>query len=89
MAIPKDYSFFKKYFKTKIQRAFLNYYFHFRDNKNFQDHTGYKINHSFLSKLTSKFEWLLGEYATARKNLDFQKIGLIQRRRLKLIKKLL
>jgi hypothetical protein len=39
--------------------------------------------------LTSKFEWLLGEYAMARKNLDFQKIGLIQRRRLKLIKKLL
>jgi hypothetical protein len=87
--IPKEHSFLKKYFKTKVQRAFLFYYYYFREKCNFQDHTGYRATDSFLSKLASKFEWILGEYNTARKNLDFQKVGEIQRRRLKLIKKLL
>lgn len=85
--IPKEHSFLKKYFKTKIQRQFLFYYYYFQDWKQFTDHTGVRADRSFLNKLTNKFEWIMGEYTVAKKNLDLKKIGDIQMKRLRLLKK--
>jgi len=89
VSIPKDHSFLKKYFKTKIQRQFLNYYYVFRDRSCFQEHVGVKCDSSFVYKMSLKFEWIMSEYTTAKRTLDFEKLGLIQRRRLKLLKKML
>ena len=85
--IPKEHSFLKKYFKTSVQRQFLYYYYYFKDFKLFNDHTGMKADQSFLHKLTNKFEWIMGEYNTAKKNLDFKKLGDIQMRKIRLLKK--
>jgi hypothetical protein len=85
--IPKDHSFLKKYFKTKVQRQFLYYYYYFHDWKNFTNHTGIRADRSFLNKLCNKFEWILGEYTKARKNLDLKRMGAIQMRQIRLLKK--
>jgi hypothetical protein len=89
VSIPKEHAFLKKYFKTKIQRQFLNYYYVIRDKTCFQEHTGIRCNISFVHKMAAKFDWIMSEFTKAKRTLDFQKIGLIQRRRLKLLKNML
>lgn len=89
VVIPKDHSFLKKYFKTKIQRQFLHYYYVFRDKKCFQEHTGIRCDMSFVYKMALKFEWIMNQYSTAKRTLNFELLGIIQRRRLKLLKNML
>jgi hypothetical protein len=89
VVIPKDHSFLKKYFKTKIQRQFLFYYYVFRDSHNFQHHVGVRCDASFVYKMTVKFEWIMAQYNTAKRTLNFELLGKIQRRRLKLLKNML
>jgi hypothetical protein len=89
VVIPKEHSFLKKYFKTKIQRKFLNYYYVFRDWHGFRDHVGVRCDFSFVFKMATKFEWIMAEYISAKKDMDFDKLSKIQRRRLKLLKKML
>jgi hypothetical protein len=86
--IPKEHSFLKKYFKTKTQKQFLNYYYVFRDKTFFQEHTGYKATTSFLHKMAGKFDWLMQEYLEAKKNLDLDKLSRIQGKKINIIKKL-
>ena len=87
-SIPKEHSFLKNYFETKIQKQFLNYYYLFRDKTYFQEHTGYKLTNSFLHKMASKFEWIMKEFSDAKKNLDFEKLSKIQSGRLPVIKRI-
>ena len=88
VTIPKEYQFFRKYFKTKDQREFFDYYFIFRSTANFVSHTGIRIVASSLSKLKSKFEWLWEEYHKAKANMDLETLSKIKRRRLNLLKRL-
>ena len=83
----KEHNFLKKYFKTKIQKVFLQYYYTFGDSKNFTDHTGYLATRSFLSKMANKFEWLMGEYQSAKYKLDMENLAKLQAKKISVLKK--
>lgn len=85
--VPKEHSFLNKYFKTKVQRTFLKYFYIFRDKKNFVHHTGFVATPSFVTKMAGKFVYLLQEFDSAKKNLDLEKLGLIQKGKFKVLKK--
>jgi len=85
--IPKEFNFLRKYFKTKLQREFLDYYFVFRSADNFISHTGHRVGAPSLSKLSRKFDWLMHEYYEAKSNLDLDHLSKLKRRRVKLLKK--
>ena len=85
--IPKELGFLNRYFKTKVQRAFLKYYYVFRDKKFFIEHTGIVATSSFLIKLAGKFEYLLQEYENAKKDLNLEKLAAMQSGKFKVLKK--
>jgi hypothetical protein len=85
--IPKEFQFLRKYFKTKLQKVFLDYYFVFRSAGNFEAHTGHRIGAPSVSKLSRKFDWLMGEYYQAKSNMDLDLLSKLKRRRVKLLKK--
>ena len=82
--IPKEHLFLKKYYKTKIQKIFLKYYYCMREYKNFTDHTGFSASLSFLQRLANKFEFLICEYKNAKLEMDLDKISLLSERKLKI-----
>lgn len=85
--IPKEHSFLNRYFKTKVQRAFLKYYYVFRDKQNFVDHSGFLATSSFILKMAGKFNYLLSEFDKAKKNVDLEKLSAIQSGKFKVLKK--
>lgn len=85
--LPKEHTFLNKYFKTKVQRAFLKYFYVFRASRNFTDHTGHIATNSFLVKLSGKFRYLLQEHEKAKKNFDTEKLALMQRGKFKVLRK--
>lgn len=89
VSVAKEHLFMKKYFKTKQQKAFFNYYYIFRDKTNFTNHTGIVITAPTLCKLAGKFEWLLTEYNNAKSEMDLDRLGKLQKRRINLLKKFL
>jgi hypothetical protein len=86
-SIPREHSFLKKYFKTKIQNTFLHYYYFVGCKDNFSDHTGCKCDKSFVHKMIGKFEWLLHTFDSAKKNFDLETLGKLQMKKIKLLKK--
>ncbi len=87
--IPKEYNFLLKYFKTRQQRAFLKYYYLMREVKNFTNHTGIPADESFKYKLSYKFHHYIDIYEKAKSNMDFEKLSLLNARRIKLEKRFL
>lgn len=85
--LPKDLMFLKKYFKTKIQHCFLQYYYFVGCKDNFSDHTGYKCDKSFIHKMVGKYDWLMNTFDLAKKNFDLETIGKLQMKKIKLLKK--
>ncbi len=85
--LPKEHSFLYKYFKTKVQRAFLKYYYVFKERNNFTDHTGHIATPSFLSKLAGKFHYLLQEYDKSKKEFNTERLALMQRGKFKVLRK--
>lgn len=86
-SIPREHSFLKKYFKTKIQHCFLQYYYFVGCKDNFSDHTGYKCDKSFIHKMVGKYDWLMNTFDLAKKNFDLETIGKLQMKKIKLLKK--
>lgn len=85
--LPKEHSFLKKYYKTRIQKAFLQYYYTFGNHNLFTEHTGWIANKSFLWKMANKFEWLMSEYNTAKQNMDMKKLAKLQSKKVMILKK--
>jgi len=85
--IPKEHSFLKKYFKTKVQKVFLNYFYCMRDYRNFVDHTGVFATVSFLQRLAHKFEYLMNEYVSAKSNMDLDRINNLAQKKFRIPKK--
>lgn len=86
--ISKEHSFMFKYFKTKQQRAFLKYYYSMKDWRKFTIHTGIMATFAFVYKLSAKFDHYMNLYETAKKNMDFDTISLLNKRRIRLPKRL-
>lgn len=86
--IPKEFSFLKKYFSTKPQKAFLKYYFVMREEKFFSRHTGHAAHSSFVNKMKSKFNYFMNMYDKAKKEMDFETLTKLNSREVILIKRL-
>ena len=85
--IPKEFQFLRKYFKTKNQRIFLDYYFVFGSTKNFVNHTGLRLGAPCISKCKNKFDWLMKEYQKAKSTMDLDLMSKLKRRRINLLKR--
>lgn len=67
--IPRNKKYLLKYFKTKLQIAFLRYYLIFGDYRNFKNHTGYHCNPRMLPKLKNKLILVVKDYENAKTSL--------------------
>ncbi len=70
----KEHSFLYKYFRKKIQKLAMEYFYVMGEDNvyHFQDHTGYKASASFLCKQYFKFKSLISIYNKAKENFDFE-----------------
>jgi len=87
--IPKDKRYLLKYFKGKLQVAFLRYYMVFSNSKNFIEHTGYKCDKSLLSRLEKRYRNLTKFYDYNKKSFTeegLKNISLIESGKFKLVK---
>lgn len=75
---PKDKKYLVKYFKSKIQKTFIRYYYLFGDYKQFVEHTGYRCSDYWLTQLVEKLEKLEAIKAEAKKNMDSELITKIE-----------
>ena len=76
--ISKDKRYLLKYFKTKLQLAFLRYYLIFGDHRNFKDHTGHHCNPRMLFRLKNKLKALEIAYKEAKASLTEDGMRTIQ-----------
>lgn len=76
--IPKEKRYLLKYFKTTLQRAFLQYYFVFGNTTNFSDHTGYFCSDRVLWKFKARYKYLTKAYDQAKKSLTEQGMLTVQ-----------
>ena len=89
LEIPKEDAFLKKYFKTRIQKSFLNYYYCMRGFHNFTDHTGVYAEFSFLHRLASKFNLLVKTFKKAKEDMDLDMINDIMQHKFRIPRKYL
>lgn len=75
--IPKEKKYLLKYFKTKIQIAYLKYYLIFGNSKNFIDHTGYHCSERYLYKQDSLINKLMDAYSEAKSVLDEDHMSMV------------
>lgn len=76
--IPKEKRFLLKYFKGKIQVAFLKYYMVFNCRKNFVDHTGIQCAESLQKKLEKRYQDLLHLYDKSKLSFTEQGMQVMQ-----------
>jgi hypothetical protein len=86
--IPKEHRFLLKYFKTFQQRAFLKYYYIMGDWQNFSKHTGIWASRFFMMKLMFKFKHYMSIYDKAKMDANFETLNLLNKRKIKLPKRL-
>lgn len=76
--LPPEKQFLKKYFKSKSQRIFLNYYDFFKTKNNFIDHTGIYFSKTLIYNMENKYNKLCQEYYKAKKDFDLKKVAEIE-----------
>lgn len=76
--IPKDKRYLLKYFKGKLQVAFLRYYMVFESRKNFTDHTGYRCAESLQKKLEKRYLNLVELYDKSKASFTEEGLQTIQ-----------
>lgn len=77
--IPKENRYLLRYFKTKLQRAYLNYKLLNGEKRYFTRHTGYLCNPYFWKEQNAKFNHLVRAYSKAKKNIDLEMLEKIER----------
>ncbi len=86
--LPKDLMFLKKYFKTKIQKQFLNYYLCMTSYAKFPEHVGVEASRAFCFKMAKKCDYLLDAIKKAKENMDLDAIALLHSKKYPLPKNL-
>lgn len=81
--LPREKAFLYKYFTTKLERAFLKYYYFFGDTKHFRDRTGYRLNWLAMRKLVDRYNTLLFMHHEAKSNFQFEQLAMIESGQLK------
>ena len=81
--IPKEKRYLLKYFKTKVQLAFLKYFLVFGDYKNFIDHTGHWCRPKWLKALHERLISIEAMHKEAKANMDLTFLAKIETGKLK------
>jgi len=76
--VPKGKRYLLKYFKTKIQRAFLSYFFIFGEYTNFVDHTGFYCQKRYMKMLHERLLSIEVAHKIAKQNVDLSNLALIE-----------
>lgn len=76
--LPREKAYLYKYFKTKVQEAFLKYVHVFGEYSNFTDHTGLHITPRWLKKLHDRLVMLETLHRQAKKDIDLETLALIE-----------
>lgn len=88
LELPKEKKYLLKYFRTKIQTSFLQYYFAFGEYNNFRDHTGIDCQIRWLNILFKKMQILEQIRQKARSDMDMKTLARIEAGKYKLSKEL-
>jgi hypothetical protein len=81
--LPREKAYLYKYFKTKVQEAFLKYVHVFGDYAHFSDHTGHLCSFRWLETLYKRLRHLEDVHRQAKQGLDFEKLAIIEKGRYK------
>lgn len=84
--LPKEKKYLTKYFKTKIQRAFLSYFLLFGDYENFVDHTGLYCQMRYLKILHFRLLKIELAHKNAKRDVDLTSLALIESGKLRKIR---
>lgn len=76
--LPREKAYLYKYFKTKVQDAFLKYVFVFGDHTNFTDHTGFQCSERWLKILHDRLSRLELAHREAKTNIDLETLTEIE-----------
>lgn len=76
--IPKEKRYLLKYFKGKLQVAFLRYYMIFGSRQNFTDHTGHRCAKSLQEKLEKRYLNLVDLYDRSKSSFTEEGLQIIQ-----------
>jgi hypothetical protein len=80
--IPAEKQFLYKYFRTKIERSFIQYYFCFNgEYENFIDHVGLYCQMRWLRILKRRMCRILQLRDQAKSEMDFDKVAMIEKGR--------
>lgn len=84
--IPKDKRYLLKYFKTKVQTAFVKYYMIFGNYENFIDHTGYWCRDKYLKALHERLNSIQEIHKDAKSSMDLNLLTKIESGKFKFTK---
>jgi hypothetical protein len=82
--LPREKAYLYKYFKTKLQDAFLKYFFAFGDYTHFTAHTGLRSEYYWLKNLHCRLVQLEELHRTAKQNADLTTLAKIESGKYKL-----
>ena len=82
--LPKDRSYLFKYFRSRLEKQFLRYYYCFEDIEHFTDHTGYRCQKRWLRILVARLKRLTAIYANAKSEANLELLALIESGKYKL-----
>lgn len=75
--LPKERLYLYHYFSTSIEKAFLRYYYCFRDCEYFTDHTGYYCQKRWLKLLTSRHDRIIAVHDKAKEDMTEDNLSLL------------
>lgn len=82
--LPREKAYLYKYFKTKVQEAFLKYVYVFGEYSNFSDHTGISCTPRWLKKLHDRLVKLETLHREAKQGFDLETLAKIETGKYKL-----
>ena len=81
--MPREKAYLYRYFKTKMQEAFLKYMHVFGDPTHFTDHTGFRCTPRWLKILQTRLARLEKYHREAKQKLDLEILAKIETGRFK------
>ena len=77
--LPRDKQYLYRYFKTRIQRAYVRYVSVFGNHKFFVEHTGIPASNRSLQLLAVRLHIIEEAHRTAKSNLDLDALEQIEK----------
>jgi hypothetical protein len=83
MDVPKEQKYLLRYFKTRVQRAFLYYKMLNGEKIYFTRHTGFFCHPWFWTEQSAKLNMILEAHSKAKRDMDLVMLDKIERGKLR------